>query len=201
MGAGTLSAPESRIGVVMTALPKVDTEFPGAGCLLCYAAASAANSSLTSHAHTLTADDLADLKGRVVDLIAKKGGKAIAIADDLKLDQLESSSGTGPNKARKDFTPLKAKYQVDKLVVLQVNTLGFTRPYSSYIPNSDPKAALIGAGYIVNLSNNTYEWYQPIDVRKSSDGKWDEPPKFPGLTNAYFQTIEIGKDNFLKAFQ
>jgi hypothetical protein len=57
---------------------------------------------------------------------------------------------------------------------------------------------LQGVGYIVNLKNNTYEWYLPVLVTKAADQNWDEPPKFPGLTNAYFQALEIGKDSFLR---
>lgn len=47
-----LGGSAGRVGVVMTPLPKVDTYFPGASCLLCLAAASIANSSLTTHTQT-----------------------------------------------------------------------------------------------------------------------------------------------------
>jgi hypothetical protein len=36
--------------------------------------------------------------------------------------------------------------------------------------------------------------YQRIDIQKSADGAWDEPPQYPGLTNAYFQIVEMIKD-------
>src|ERR1700737_1054184 len=52
----------TRVGVAMTKGPKIDTQFPGAGCLLCLAAASAANSSLTSYTHTLNPEELPKLK-------------------------------------------------------------------------------------------------------------------------------------------
>ena len=81
-----------------------------------------------------------------------------------------------------------------------INTLGFIRTYSSYFPTSDPKGTIGGAGYLINLSNNLYEWYQPVNVTRSADTTWDEPPKFPGLTNAYFQVIELGKGVFLNPF-
>src|SRR5437773_8351923 len=68
--ADTAIAPKSgRVGVAMTPLPKIDTEFPGAWCLLCYAAASAANSSLTNHAKTLAYEDLPKLKDEVANLV------------------------------------------------------------------------------------------------------------------------------------
>jgi hypothetical protein len=194
----TLTPASGRIGVAMTPLPSVDTAFPGAGCLLCYAAASATNSGLTSHAHTLPRDDLQPLKAEVAALLRKKGMNVQVVDEDLKLETLSAFASSGPNIAKKDFTPLQRKYQLDKLLVVQIGTLGFTRSYSAYIPTSDPKAVLQGVAYIVDLKSNAYEWYQKFDVQKSAEGKWDEPPKYPGLTNAYFQAIELGKDRVLQ---
>src|SRR5215472_7523152 len=68
-----IAAHSGRIGVVMSPLPKVDTSFPGAYCLLCLAAASMANSALTSHTHTLTAEEVAAYRGAIVEALRKKG--------------------------------------------------------------------------------------------------------------------------------
>lgn len=196
----TLASKTGRMGVAMTPLPKVDTSFPGASCLLCIAAASAANSSLTNHTRTLPYEDLPKLKNNVADLLHKKGMDAIVIAEDLQIDTLPDYASKGPNTAHKDFSSLKQKYNIDKLIVINITALGMWRTYSAYIPTGDPKAVLQGKGYLVDLKNNSYEWYLPVNITKSADGKWDEPPKFPGLTNAYFQSLEIGKDSFLKPF-
>ena len=69
-----------------------------------------------------------------------------------------------------------------------------SRPYSAYVPTGEPKAIVSGSVYLVNLSTNTYEWLMPFSVDKSAEGAWDEPPKFPGLTNAYFQVLEMVAD-------
>jgi len=190
-----------RIGVAMTALPKVDTQLPGASCLLCIAAASAANSSLTSYAHTLPSDDVAKLKADMAELLRKKGFDAVVIPDPLVLKPLPNNSSKAPNTAKKDFSSLKAKLGVDKLLVIDISSLGFVRTYSAYIPTSAPLGTLAGTGYIVDLTSNTYDWYLPVNVTKSADGEWKEPPKYPGLTNAYFQAVETARDEFLKPFQ
>lgn len=195
-----LASKTTKVGVAMTALPKVDTAFPGAGCLLCMAAASIANNSLTSHVQTLTVEDLPQLKGQLVKSLRAKGLNAVAIDDPLDLKNLPSFSAKAPNFATKDFSALKAKYKVDKLLVIDIAALGAWRDYSAYIPTSDPKAVFKGTGYIVDLGNNALDWYLPVDIVKSADQKWDEPPKFPGLTNAYYQVIELGKDAFSKPF-
>jgi hypothetical protein len=197
---GSLGEQTGRIGVAMAELPKVDTHIVGADCLLCLAVASAANSDLTTHANTLPYEDLPKLKDDMAALLRKKGVDVVVIPEPLKLDALADFSGQAPNAAKKDFTPLQKKYGVDKLAVIHITNLGFWRTYSAYVPTSAPKGVLKGTGYIVNLKTNAYEWYEPVDIQRSSDGNWDEPPKFPGLTNAYFQAIEYGKDSFLKPF-
>jgi hypothetical protein len=193
-----VGAKNARIGVAMVAVPKVDTHFPGAGCLLCMAFASASNSAITTQVRTLTPEDLPKLKQDAAERLRKKGTEVVVIDEDLKLDAFPDVSKAEPGKARKDFSSLKTRYKLDRLLVLQIEMLGVIRNYSAYVPTSDPKGVVTGTAYIVNLQTGALEWYQPIDVQKSAEGKWDETPKYPGLTNAYFQAIELGKDGFLK---
>ncbi|WLI88746.1 hypothetical protein Q4S45_18795 [Massilia sp. R2A-15] len=189
------AAPANNYGVVLAKMPVVDTQFPGASCLLCLAAASVANSDLTKYTKTLPADDLAGLNKQVAEVLKKRGAK-VTMIDQLDLSALPDS-GKGVNFAYKDFSSLKAKYNIDKLVVVNFRTVGIERTYAAYIPNGDPKATIVGESYIVNLNDNSLEWFQRITAMKASDGKWDEPPKFPGLTNAYYQVIELAKDSVL----
>ncbi len=199
LSASTLNA-EGRIGVVMTPLPKVDLVLPGASCLLCYAAASAMNSSLNTHTQALPYEDLPKLKDQLAQALIKKGKTATVIIEPLDLKSLTDFANKGANIATKDFTSLKAKYGVDKLLVVDIAALGMERTYASYFPTSPPRAYLVGTGFLVNLNNNTYEWFNPIRQLRAADGNWDEAPKFPGLTNAYFQVLESSKDEFLKPF-
>jgi hypothetical protein len=197
---GALSAGSGRVGVVMTALPKVDTSFPGASCLLCVMFASGANSTLSTHTRTLTAEDLPKIKSDLAEALRRKGVDAVLIEEDLALDTLPSNDAKGPLIARRNHISLQQKYKVDRLVVVNITGLGIWRYYSAYIPTSDPKGIFIGVAYMVNLKDNTYDWYLPININRAADGNWDEPPKFPGLTNAYFQAIETGKDAILGPF-
>lgn len=189
----------TRIGIAMAPLPKVDTWFPGANCLLCIAAASAMNSSLTKHTQTLPTDDVVRIKTDVAAALRKKGYTPVMLPDGLKVRDLPKGA-EGPNKPNYDFSSLAAKYQIDKLVVIEIGSLGVMRNYATYIPSGAPQAALTGAGYLVNLSNNTYEWYLPLSQMKGASGAWDEPPNYPGLSNAYFQIVEGTRDALLQPF-
>ena len=197
LSTGTLSSSQTKIGISMTALPKVDTYFPGASCLLCYATASIANSALTAQAQTLPYEDLPKLKEMIADILNKKGSHTLIVKENIDIANLPSFGSKGADIASKDFTSLKAKYGIDKILIINLTTIGFTRSYSAYIANSDPKASINGSAYLVDLNTNKYDWYQPIAILKSAEGQWDEPPKYPGLTNAYFQAVELAKDDIL----
>lgn len=191
-------ANKGRIGVVATAVPKADIEYPGAGCLLCYAAAAATNSTLSGYTKTLPTADLVSAKAEIAGALVKRGKEVKVIEAPLDLSTLPDFGTKADGVAVKDFTALAKLHGVDKLLVIEYKAVGIERAYSSYIPVGPPMAVITGAGYLVNLSNNTYEWYRPIRVVRASEGQWDEPPKFPGLTNAYFQAIETSKDNYLR---
>jgi hypothetical protein len=190
-----------KVGIAMLDIPKPDTQFPGASCLLCLAAASIANSSLTDYVRTLQQDDLPKLKEELATILRNKGSTVVELPSSFSLASLPDSSNKEPNTAKKDFASLSAKYGIDKLILLNVTRVGVVRDYAAYFPTSAPKANIEGLGYLVNLSTNKYEWYQPVSIVKGVDGSWDEAPKFPGVTTAYFEAIELSKDEFLKPFK
>jgi hypothetical protein len=193
-----LTATNQRVGIAMTQLPKPEMHITGANCLLCVITANAINSDLNKHAGSLTLEDLPKLKDQAAAALRKRGADAIVIGEPVDVKALVDATSSSPNAANKDFRPLKQKYGVDRLLVIDVHSVGFVRNYSSYIATNDPRALVRGTGYMVNLSTNTYEWYLPVYVAKHAGGKWDEPTAFPGLTNAYYQALEISKDEFLQ---
>ena len=190
-----------RVGIAIAQLPEADTHVRGATCLLCIAVAAAANSSLTSYAKTLPQDDLARIKDELAESLRKKGTEVLVMTEAINLDDLPDYASQAPNTAKKDFSRLRQKYNIDRVLVVQIKSLGFLRTYAGYIPTSPPRAMLEGAGYVVNLKNNAYEWYELVNIIQGTDANWDEPPKFPGLTNAYFQSLELARDRFLQPFK
>lgn len=189
-----------RVGVAMAPLPKPTTFFPGADCLLCLAAAELNGARLSGHAATLPLEDLPQLKQQVAEKLRKKGLDVLVIDEPLDVDKLPDRSTDGDNIARKDFAAVGMKYKLDRLVVLQVRQLGFQRMYAAYVPTGDPRAIVQGTGFMLDLKTHRYDWYRPVHVTRAAEGGWDEPPKYPGLTNAYFQALELGKDTLVRPF-
>ena len=194
-------AKNGKIGVVMVELPKPDTAFPGANCLLCLGVANGMHSSLNKEVQTFSTAELKPLPRDVVALLKKQGLDAVLIDEPLKIDALpDLNAGDTVNKSRKNFSSLKAKYKVDRLLVVHFTALGVWRSYSAYVPTDPPKAVVVGNASLIDLATHSLDWYLPVNISRAADGNWDEPPKFPGLTNAYYQVLESGMDVIKKPF-
>jgi hypothetical protein len=194
-------AKQGKVGVVMVELPKPDTAFPGANCLLCLGVANGMHSALSKEVQSFSTAELKPLPNDVVALLKKKGVDAVLIDEPLKLDALpDLKEGDALNKSRKNFTSLKTKYNLDRLIVVHFTALGVWRSYSAYVPTDIPKAVVVGNASLIDLSTHSLEWYLPVDLSRAADGNWDESPKFPGLTNAYYQVLETSMNTIKKPF-
>jgi hypothetical protein len=195
------SLANSTVAIVVGDIPKPNSYFPGASCLLCLGLAEIANNKLTTFAKLLPTTDLAKVKTEFVELFKSKGIKVVDLPESFTIASLPDVNKKEADAPLKDFTSLRAQHNVDKVIVLNFYTIGMYRNYASYIPTGAPLAKIQGLGYLVDLTNNKYQWYQPVDIQKGTDGDWDEPPQFAGLTNAWFQAIELSKDVVLGPFK
>ncbi len=195
------SARNGRVGVLVSAIPSPDTEFPGASCLLCMGVASMAHSAMTQHVRTLGTDELKPLRTDLVALLKARGIDAVAIDEPWKFADLPDLKAAEPlNRSPKDFSAYKARHNVTRLLVVQIGSIGVWRSYSGYVPTDTPKAVVNGSAFLVELDGHKLEWLVPLEVRRGAEGAWDEPPKFPGLTNAYFQALDAALEEIKKPF-
>jgi hypothetical protein len=197
----TSSLANSKVAVVVGEIPKPNTYFPGAGCLLCAATAEIANNKLTTFAKALPTTDLGKVKAELINLLKAKGVNVIELPASFTINSLPDTNKKEADSPIKDFSSVRVQYKADKLIVLNFAQVGMQRNYASYIATGAPVAKVQGLAYLVDLTTNKYQWYQPVDVQKGTEGEWDEPPQFAGLTNAYFQAIELSKDVVLDPFK
>jgi hypothetical protein len=186
-------AKAGKIGVALSEIPKPDTQFPGAGCLLCIAVASGAHTKLTDHVRTLSTDELKALSTQVAEALRKRGMDVVVIDQPVKMPDLPDFKPTGSAEltySPKDFSALKSRHGVERLLMVNIGYVGVWRSYSAYIPTDTPRAVVGGHGYLIDLSSHRLEWSAPIAISRAAEGAWDEPPKFPGLSNAYYQALE-----------
>ncbi len=195
-------AKPGRVGVLLAALPKPDTAFPGAGCLLCIGVANANHTQLNREVQTFSTQELNPLAAELVALLKQRGMDAVLISDTVKLADLPDLGASDPaNKSRKNFAALKGKHNIERLLVVDIQAVGVWRAYSAYVPTDVPRAIFNGQASLIDLSTHALEWHLPLALSRAAEGAWDEPPKFPGLSNAYYQVLETGKDMIKKPFK
>jgi hypothetical protein len=154
-----------------------------------------AHTQMNKEVQSFSADELKPLPAELVALLQKQGFNAVLITDPLKVKDLPDLGAANPtNKSRKSFAALKTKHSIDRLLVVDFTALGVWRSYSAYVPTDVPKAVANGGAFIIDLNTHTFEWFLPFSISRAADGVWDEPPKFPGLANAYYQVLETAKD-------
>lgn len=190
---------EQKIGLYVSPLPKITTAFPGANCLLCLGAAAVANSALTKQVETFQADELAKTRETITALLEAKGYKVVAINQLLSNKQLPKVKPKDGQTINRNYSPYKKQYDVDQLMVVDFRTVGVWRNYSSYFPTGVPQVNVDFQYYMIDIANNRYSFYFPLQILKSADGVWDTPPTFANLTNAFYQAEEEAVDHIKKA--
>ncbi|WP_257326310.1 hypothetical protein [Pseudoalteromonas rhizosphaerae] len=180
---------ERKVGLYFIRGDKATTHIYGANCLLCYGVASSLTSSLDNHLESLSTDDIDSLKGLIEDEFKQRTNYVLAIDDEKLIDKLPKFKGE-LGFAKQDFRGLKDKYDIDILVVANIQRFGAYRSFSSYVPNGDPQGYIQGLVYTVDLNTNQYIQYKSVDEKVQPEGVWDEPAEFPGVTTAYYQAIE-----------
>lgn len=193
--------PNKRIGILVHEIPKPTTQIVGASCLLCYGVAAAANATLDKHLATLPISDLDSTKNLVLEGYKGKANSVefvtITESELKKLKKFKNELGY----AEKDYRIFKELKNIDILVVLQYRAHGAYRGYSAYVPVTDPLGFVLGVVYSIDLETNQYLQYLELEQKIAVDGEWDEPSQqFPGVTNAYYQAVELTKASINKIF-
>lgn len=172
--------------------PQAKMTLPGAGCLLCLAVAHAANASVSDHVKTLPTSEFSDVVESVQASLQDRNVK-IQQVPSLPFSRLPRFRGISDTYAERDHRILKNMIEADHLLVMRVRHVGVERTYANYVATSSPQGTVLGELYIVDLTDNQYHLYLPIEFRVPVNGEWDEPPTFPGITMAYYEAIERAK--------
>jgi hypothetical protein len=128
----------ARVGVAMAPLPKVEMRVQGmfAECPPCLGISVIFSPALTANVRSLPYEELPEMKQRIAGLLRAKGVNASVIEEAVNVQGLPEFIADDPNIPRKDYTPLRKKYSVDKLLIVHVRTLGVLRPASPSLSNT-----------------------------------------------------------------
>ncbi|CAA0103622.1 Uncharacterised protein [BD1-7 clade bacterium] len=174
---------DKKVGVVVSRIPEAYTHKTGGQGLLDVAINNAVAGPVTDHLRTLDLDEFADLKKMIADRFTDHGIETVIIEEDIDISTLPDTQISEKGFAKKDYSSLKTKYQIDDLVVIHVVAMGSVRSYYGFIPTSDPKGYFVAAGRLVDLDNHALLWYHDEVRQIEVTGDWDqEDEQYPNLT-------------------
>ncbi|PBQ20656.1 hypothetical protein CCL09_02620 [Pseudomonas congelans] len=193
------NAKEPTIGVAITVVPQPVLALTGNQGLLDLAINTGVNSKLSGNVEKWQVRDLNTLPDVIVAKLQAKGYKVKRINEPVDLKVYKEVSFREGYTVR-DFTPIKATYGVDRLLLVNVQVTGATRSYYSVVPTSVPMAQVGGQGMLVDLSDNKLLWFKPFTVVQAAQGEWGEPT-YANLTNAFYQTMDMSRQQMITAFE
>lgn len=156
-------------------------------------------SKLADHAKTLDAKDAQAIADDAVTHLKRSGLQAVPIAEPIVIGDLKSFEAKDGSYANKDFRPLQGRLNVDRLLVVRLDRVGFNYPIGGAIPipAGDAMAEVDGAAFVVDLRTNAFVWHRKVQVLRGVGKAWDEPPRYPSLTAKFYEALEAARDELL----
>ncbi|CAD5108595.1 hypothetical protein [Zestomonas carbonaria] len=192
---------QDRIGVAYNDIPKPTVAMVGQQGLLDIAINQGLASGLRSKVETWDAQALERIPVEITGTLKEQGYQAVQLPKPLHLEALGEAKEKKLGYFAVDASPLKQRYQVDKLVLLSFSNAGTERSYYGMIPTSDPVSRIVVSTYVVDLDDNRLLYYKPIVVSRTAEGEWDESPEFPNLTNAFYQALDATHQELVAPFR
>ncbi len=185
------SQKEERIGIGMNRAPTPGYYKVGAQGLLDMAINSAVTSELGEAVKSWNSPDIAMLANEIKEDLEDKGYHNVSIiSQSLKHDDFKPFDGYKEGYSDIDLSPLKSRYNIDKLVLLTIGSSGISRSYYGFIPTSDPAVFVNYGGSVIDLDDNRYIYFKHGVSHQAIEGEWDQPPEFSNLKAAYNSAVE-----------
>jgi len=194
-----------QVGVYVKSIDKPELYMEGDVRLLDYAINAAAMSTVTEHFESLDVSDYETLRSDIYKRLVEEGMHAVVLRDEMTIDDMPGFED--PDKddtvyyAEKDYSAFKKKYGIDKLIVVVPKRVGLARPYYGFVPTGDPRAVFELHGELIDLGTNQLIWYTDVSEENYASGAWDEPPKYPGLTDRFYASLEKAKQDVMNHLQ
>ncbi len=182
--------PGKKVGVLVANLPEGSFMPAGQIGLLDYAIISGANGDLEEHLKQVKANDFIQTKNQFLNILKKRGIKAVEIKEIVDLDKLPSN-GEKEGFSVKNFSQIKNKYDINDLLVLRLVNFGVTRNYYGFVPTSGPNGFAAIEGQLIDLNSHQLKWYYRESLQNAISEPWDEPGlKFPNVSEGVYKAIE-----------
>ena len=128
---------------------------------------------------------------------------ARAYAKRLPLSRLPMiNSGKRKVVTARDYRPLRATLEGDRLLLLNIDRLGAVRNKNNQAagPNGQLAATVAITGQLVDLKTNRTLWRYTAVANQPVKGKWDQPPNYKNFTRALDQAIQMAEQQLSDSF-
>lgn len=186
------------IGVAMGPVPPPRLALTGNQGLLDLAINTAVNNKLSQSVAGWSNDDFKSLPEALAAKLRAKGYTVKVIEEPIDLTQFKETKFR-EGYLERDVTTLKARYGIDRLLFVGINSTGAYRSYYSVVPTSVPTPSVGGAGLLIDAQDNRLVWYKPFNVAQPAQGEWDQPG-YANLSNAYYQAVDGSRQQVLAPF-
>ncbi|MBL8509537.1 hypothetical protein [Chitinimonas sp. JJ19] len=182
---------QETVAIVVGKLPKPMSMKVGAQGLLDVAINNAMASGLDKHLAGLDISRFNRVGQQFNSHLTEQGFAQVQLIEDFDFASLPEfkDKGRGTGFAGRDFRGLAQRYQASKIITLNVAAAGTLRAYYGFIPLEEPRARFMIEAQLVNLKDNSLEWYSTVDQVAPVVGPWDQPEAYPNLTKAFYGAL------------
>jgi hypothetical protein len=181
------------MAIAIVKLPEADHLMLGNQGLLDIAINSGNAAEMVKQLKNIDISSYAKMTEEVAATLQEKGFNVVTITDQIDVEKLEdfepSSEKEGVYYASKDYRKLKDELKADRLLLVQVMTVGTERSYYGFIPTSPPAAQASVRMQIIDLNNARLLWRDNLKEVVAVQDPWDQPPSFPNVTAAVEKVV------------
>jgi len=194
------------IGVAIGDMPNPTTHKSGSQGLLDMAINNANAGDLETHLNSLDVSKINNVADKITAYLKGKGLRVKRISERVDIESLKEVEAQNDDAKKvyygsRDYSPLKNKYGIDKIVLINIVRIGTIRNYYGFIPLGAPKGLSHLGGYIINLDTNQLEWKQSVvQTAPNAGGEWDTPPNFDGLTDSMYTAFNQSRNMLFNYF-
>lgn len=128
------------------------------------------------------------LKFEIAKVLQAKNKQYDFIEENIDFNKIKKFEKTGEGKFyNKDIREFKSKYNVDEVMIIQVN-YGLLVSYYSMIEIGWQGQAVI-SNSVVDLNNNALLFQDRVSALEKLKGKWNTPPSYQNLITAIKDAI------------
>jgi hypothetical protein len=128
--------------------------------------------------------------GKLENVLRAKGMNTSIVSDPVRIERFPTLS-RGDGFAERDYSALAAGAQSQYLLFVRVTRIGMIRSVS-ILPGAPPGGHFAAVGQLIDLQTQKLLWHKAVDVKRPSQGEWNQPPDFPNLTAALNQAVDSG---------